>query len=126
MGEINDGEKVGEGFIIEVSGQELGYVMPNKEDKRRIGNITIQSAEDVTEEGIKVGDMFKDALTKYPNLKVKRGGNGKKVYIKVGRLAFLLDLCAEGKSVSIKEIPETTVILELKILLEKIGKRIKS
>ena len=73
VGKINDGEKGGEGFIIEVSGQELGYVMPNKEDKRRIGNITIQSAEDVTEEGIKVGDMFKDALTKYPNLKVKRG-----------------------------------------------------
>ena len=80
--------------------------MPNKEDKRRIGNITIQSAEDVTEEGIKVGDMFKDALTKYPNLKAKRGKNGKKVYIKVGRLAFYWIYAPRVKVFRLKKFPK--------------------
>ncbi len=32
-GKIRDGEAIKEGFVIEVYGQELGYALPNKEDK---------------------------------------------------------------------------------------------
>lgn len=122
FGKIRDGEIVKKVLVIEIDGQELGYAVPNNEDKRLIGNITFQSPKVKTEKGIKVGDSFGDLVKKHPNLTLKKSRNGKKLYAKAGRIVFLLDFNKEGTEIQIEEIPENTSIIELKLISNKASK----
>lgn len=115
-GKIKRGNSVKEVLIMEEKGLEVGYVVPNREDKRLVGNITILSEEFATDRGIRVGNTLKEALKMYPNLNVKQMKNGKKVYVTDGKVAFLLDIETDKKNLVLKKIPETTVILEIKFL----------
>jgi hypothetical protein len=118
-GKIKDGEQVREVLVIEMTGQELGYAVPNKEDKRKIGNITFQSPEVKTDRGIGVGFNLLQALEAYPNLEVKIAKKTKKVYAKEGEIAFLLDYSTQVESVDISKIPKDTKIVEIKLLSSK-------
>ena len=115
---IRDGETVKDVLVLEVDGQELGYAVPNREDKRLVGTITIQSPKVITDKGIHVGSTLGDALKKYPDLNLRKTKKGKKLYVKSGSIAFLLDYNNQAKEIKLSNIPLSTSIVEIKLLTE--------
>jgi len=120
-GKIKVDQVVKEVLVIEIDGQEVGYATHNREDKRLVGSITFQSPKIITDKGIKVGGTFGEVLKKYANLELRTTKNGKKIYAKSESIAFLLDLDAKGKAVTIEAIPEATKVIEIKLVNNKIS-----
>ena len=120
-GKIKVDEVVKEVLVLEIDGEEVGYATPNREDKRMVGSSTFQSPKIITDKGIKVGATFGEVLKKYANLELRTTKNGKKIYAKSESIAFLLDLDAKGKAVTIEAIPEATKVIEIKLVNNKIS-----
>lgn len=118
-GKIRVGEKVKEVYMIKVNGNELGYVEPLKDAVAYVGNMTFNSPEVKTEEGIGVGSIFAEALAAYPKLKVKKSKVGDKVFGKVWEMFFILDYKTEQEKLFADSIPSTTKVTEVRIRTKK-------
>ena len=118
-GKIRVGEKVKEVYMIEVNGNELGYVEPMEDATAYVGNMTFNSPEVKTEEGIGVGSTFAEVLAAYPKLKVKKSKVGDRVFGKVWEMFFILDYKTEQEKLSADSIPPTAKVTEVRIRIKK-------
>ena len=113
------GEKVKDVYMIEVNGNELGYTEPMEDTTNYVGNMTFNSPEVKTEDGIGVGSTFAKVLVAYLKLKVKKSKVGDRLFGKVWEMFFILDYKTEQEELSADSIPPTAKVTEVRIRTKK-------
>lgn len=115
-GQLSTGEGDFDVFrIIDASGNDLGYVMPDPRDVRLVRSITIVSPLVTTEGGARVGDTYGSLLDKYPELEVHGSEIESRTYASLGRLMFRISEAHARYELKQKDISRSATILELMI-----------
>jgi hypothetical protein len=100
--------------IKDFENQPAGYFVASK-NKLSVGDITVETSKARTEEGIKVGDTFKDLLKVFPNIEVHGSETEARTYATVGNISYRLDMANTAYEVEKKRIPASTKITQIVI-----------
>jgi hypothetical protein len=110
--------KTGEGSfevyaITGIDNKPAGYFSPNSDNELLVGDITVETPNAQTEQGIKVGSTFKDLLKAFPNIEVHGSEIESRTYASAGGLSYRLDVARNTYKVDRAKIPATTKITDI-------------
>jgi hypothetical protein len=112
--------KTGEGSfdvyeIKDFENNPAGHFMQDPKNKLLVGDVTVESPKARTEQGLKIGDTFKDSLKAFPNIEVHGSEIESRTYARDGNLSYRLDVPNATYEVDKAKIPATTKITEIVI-----------
>lgn len=102
-------------YIDAAEGYELGYIIPESEDRGEIGQIIITSENVLTEQGIKVGMTFAELRNKLGQFKVYGSPIEARTYAEKDDYIYRLDVNSPPGELSADAIPATTKVLYISL-----------
>lgn len=112
--------KTGEGtfdtyVITDKANGNLGYILPDPNDKKLVGNIVVTNPMAKTKDGFHVGSTWGDLLAKHPRIQVHGSEIEGRTYAKFGKLSFRLQSSNFTYEVNKETIPKHTKVIEILI-----------
>ena len=112
--------KTGEGSfdvyeIKDFENNPAGYFLPDPNNKRLVGDITVKTPKAQTSKGIKIGDTFQDLQKIFPDIEVHGSEIEGRTHASANNLSYRLDIPNFSYKIDKAKIPATTKITEITI-----------